>query len=187
MQSANPKRLFVYRIDENDRIVSVNSDWVSFARENQAETLTSEAVVGQPLLRFVTDKETRHLYQVILEKVRETLRTMVIPFRCDGPEVRRFMELEISPKPEAKVRFEGRILREEHRKSVPLFETSIVCSDELVNVCSWCKRVDVSGDWLEVEVAITRMKLFHTTHLPQITHGICPECNAQIKLELESF
>jgi len=83
------ERDFTYRVNADDRIVSVNSDWLSFARENQASHLSVKTVVGRPLSQFVTCKEMQHLYDTIIEKVRRTRRTIVIPFRCDGPTVRR--------------------------------------------------------------------------------------------------
>jgi hypothetical protein len=56
--------------------------------------------------------------------------------------------------------------------------------NERVVVCGWCKRVDVSGDWLEVELAVTRLGLFNLTRLPQITHGICVDCRKRVRREL---
>jgi hypothetical protein len=105
--------------------LSVNSDWLSFARENEAADLCAEAVVGQPLFRFVTDQKTRHLYRMIIDRVRSARRAIRVSFRFDGPRVRRFMELEISRKAGGQVQFEGRIVREENREAVPLFDTSV--------------------------------------------------------------
>lgn len=94
------------------------------------------------------------------------------------------MELEISPGPEGQVLFESCIVREETREAVSLFDTSVGRSDEFLVVCSWCKRVNVSEDWLEVESAVTQLGLFQSTRLPQITHGICTDCVEQLKGEI---
>ena len=185
MQSRKPQRIFAYLVDANDRLVSVNSEWLSVAKENQAEDLRARTVVGQPLFRFVTDDETRLFYQMIIDRVRSKQRKIVIPFRCDGPTVRRFMELEISPGPEGQVQFEGRIVREETREPVSVFDSSVSRSDEYLVVCSWCKRVDVSGDWVEVESAVRQLKLFDLIHLPRITHGMCTDCSERIRNQMD--
>lgn len=172
---------FSYVIDSDNKIVSVNTDWLSFARENRAPNLAvSEDVIGRSLFDFVSDKETRHLYQMIIERVRNNGETVTIPFRCDSPSLRRFMELEISQQTNSWVQFVGRIIREESRTSVSLFDPEFPRSSEFVVVCSWCKRVNVSGEWLEVEHAVNQMEIFNQAKQPRITHGICSDCSERM-------
>jgi hypothetical protein len=119
------ERDFTYRVNADDRIVSVNSDWLSFARENQASHLSVKTVVGRPLSQFVTCKEMQHLYDTIIDMVRRARRTIVIPFRCDGPTVRRFMELAISSCTDGDVQFTGRLIREEPREAVSFVDSTV--------------------------------------------------------------
>ena len=134
------------RIVVTDGVIeSVTPEWLSFARENQAQHLSSDAVVGQPLLNFVTCHITRELYAVIIDRVRETRQAVVLPFRCDGPSVRRFMELDIRPDDGGRLRFAARTIREEQREAVPFFDPDVERTEAFVTVCSWCKRV-----WLPV-------------------------------------
>lgn len=170
------ERACAYRVDAQNRLEDVTGDWMSFATENGAPQLTARAVIGQPLLRFVAGKETRHLYEVIIDRVRQKLLTVVFPFRCDGPGVRRFMKLVVSPCPGGKVQFTSRIVREEEREAVPLFDASVDRSDEYVVVCGWCKRIEVSDRWLEVEDAVCSLQLCSGTRHPQLTHGLCRDC-----------
>jgi hypothetical protein len=39
-------------------------------------------------------------------------------------------------------------------------------------------------EWLEVEEAIPRLQLFEQDHMPQITHGICGECERQVEASM---
>lgn len=185
MKFPENERVYVYRVDENNRIEWVNSDWIQFARENGANALSAKAVIGQPLFRYVEGHETQHLYQLIMERVRQTQRSTVVPFRCDGPAVRRFMELEIAPSRGGSLQFSGRVVREEKRLEAPLIDVTVARSDEHLVICSWCKQVDVSGVWMEVEQAVERMGLFNLNSLPQITHGLCPECAQQLRHSLK--
>jgi len=179
------QRVFSYRVDGEDRIDQVSSEWLDFARENDAPDLDSEAVIGQSIFQFVSNEETRHLYGMILDRVRSRGNEVVVPFRCDGPSVRRFMELEVSPGPEGHVRFQGRIVREEKRQPVPLLDSSINRGDDFLKVCSWCKRVQAEGEWLEVELAVERLELFSRQRLPQLTHGICDECGKSLRRSIK--
>jgi len=176
MQRTKTEQVIAYRVNADNVIESVDSGWISFAQENQASHLSPEAVIGQPLFRFITGTETQYLYQVIIERVRSNQRKAVIPFRCDGPSHRRFMVLEISPGTKRQVQFTVRTTRQDERKRVSLLDPLVNRTDEYLLICSWCKRVDVAGNWLDVELAVKQLELFNETSLPQITHSICNDC-----------
>lgn len=173
--------MFTYRVDANNRIISVTREWESFAQENDAPELVAAAVLGKPLLDFVAGMEAQHLYELIIARVRRTQQAVAVPFRCDSPSVRRFMELRISSYGDNHLELEGRILREEERGAVSLLDSSTSRSDEFLTICSWCKQVDVSGEWLEVEEAVKRRRFFNSTTLPQLTHGICNACEDRVR------
>ena len=86
------QRIFVHRIDADNRVASVNDEWEAFARENDATQLTRQNVIGTPLREFVFGLETWHLYELIFNRVRSDSNGITIPFRCDSPHRRRFME-----------------------------------------------------------------------------------------------
>ncbi len=176
-------RSFVHRVDASEIITHVNDAWEAFARENRADHLASEHVVGTSLWRHIGDLETKELYRAILARVRSKRLVLALPYRCDAPDRRRFMELRISPTGSDEVEFASRIVREEQRNPVRLLESDAERSDEFVRMCSWCKKVKTS-DWVEVEEAVRELGLFHRLRLPQITHAICPNCLARLKASL---
>lgn len=169
---------FTYRIDGEDRLVDVDENWLRFAQENGARHLARrEAVLGKPLWDFITGQETRHLYELMFAKVRAAQASLQIPFRCDSPGCRRFMEMRMSPEAYGQIRFTTWIVRSESRAPVSLLEASEDRSDEFVTICSWCKKVQVApGVWEEVEEAVRALDLFASPRLPQLTHGMCPSC-----------
>jgi len=185
MQSGPPTRLFKYQVNADNRIDWVDSEWLSFACENDASHLNTEAVVGEPLFRFIDGIETQHLYRMILDRVRRVQQSIVIPFRCDSPSVRRFMELDVSPCVNRAVQFSGRIVQEQQRRSVLLLDSSVGRTDEFVVVCSWCKRIAASGLWLDVEHAVRKLRLFDESRLPLLTHGICIDCRERMLQEID--
>lgn len=178
-------RTVVYRIDKNDTVTFVNSAWLRFAQENGAATLTGETVIGRPLKQFIAGKETQHLYDLLLLRVRTAGIPVQIPFRCDSATVRRFMELILSPLADNGVEFAGRLVREEQRHYVPLLAPVPRRAKELLQICSWCKRVKISDAWLEVEEAMQHLSLFDSQLVPALTHGICTACYQMVRKELE--
>ena len=172
-------RVFTYRLDGNNRISYVSPEWLEFAIENGAHELVLPGVLGKPLWPFIAGMETLHLYHVMLNKVRTASAVICFPFRCDAPQMRRYMELVARPWEASGIEFNSRVLREEPREPVPLLAPSAARSDRLIRMCGWCKRV-ATPEWLEVEEAIPRLHLFEKDSMPQITHGMCEDCERQV-------
>ena len=129
-----------YTIATDDTIVFVDQAWISFARENNAPYLTPEFVLHRPIWEFIVGKETRHLYQILISKVREMGNPIAIPFRCDAPDRRRFMEMEISSISDEMVQFSTRVLKQETREPIMLLDPRSNRSSEFLTICSWYKK-----------------------------------------------
>lgn len=175
-----PARVFSYRIDQHDRIVSCNDDWFAFARENDGSHLTQATVCSRSIWGFISDPETRRLYQLILSRVRSG-QTIAVRMRCDSPTARRAITLRMTPLPDGGVEFNSCIKHEEERSYVALLDTTRERSFDMVSICSWCKKVQVPGEgWFEVEEALTRLGLTSETHLPQLVNVVCYDCYRDI-------
>lgn len=180
-QCESDPRLFVYQIDAGDVITAVNDAWDEFALENEAPHLTRQGVIGRPLWDFITGEETQHLYRALFQRVREGKRPISIPFRCDAPDCRRHMEMHMIPDKAGGITFTTRVLRLEKRPAVRLLEQGAPRSPDFVTMCGWCKKVRLPDDrWAEVEEAIRVLHLFDERVVPQISHGICPECHDRV-------
>lgn len=174
-------RIYTHTIDGTDRIESANEEWFTFAAENDAPELTTSEVVGRPIWDFIDGAETRHLFRVLIEKVRAGKDLRGLPFRCDSPGLRRYMEMDIVGLDGGGVRFDSVLLREEHRVPVRAFDRNTPRSERFLTLCSWCRRIRIGTDrWLEVEEAVKVLNLFGDEDQPQITHGICKDCNDMI-------
>lgn len=181
--------VYSHRADKNDIIIEVSDNWGAFAHDNfGANTCLPDDVVGSSLWDHIADPETRHLYEIILKKVRENKTQAELSFRCDSPETRRFLRLSVTSEDEDSVTFRSELLRTESRSPVELLRSDIDRSDELVKICSMCKKIAISiTQWEEVEVAVEIMKLFELNILPQFTHGVCPSCYEIAIRELDSL
>jgi len=178
---------FSHRVDVKDIIISVSENWQSFAVENYGgNSCLPENIIGTSLWNHIRDRETRHLYEIILQKVRRKKRLSVFSFRCDAPEKRRFLKLKVIPREDGSVDFISQIVKVEHRETVHLLRTDIERSNEFLRICSMCKKI-ATGEtkWEEVEIALHKLKLFEKDVLPQFTHSVCKTCYDAMMEELE--
>jgi len=53
--------------------------------------------------------------------------------------------------------------------------------EEFLRICSWCRRVDHEGQWLDMEKFLSSK--FDTT----TTHGMCPDCLQKKVKEIKSY
>ena len=170
------ENLLSYRIDNRDVLVSVFNYWDRSAIRDGASELASDAILGRNLWDFVSGDAIRHIYKKILERVRSG-ETLDFDFRCDAPDERRFLSIRISPAENGEVEFETRTIRLEQRPAQDIFLRHTDFTDQLVVACSWCKKIRTHGEvWQEIEQAVVILELFKSEPVPQLSHGMCPDC-----------
>lgn len=170
-----------YCVNAQDQISSVNEEWLSFAEANEGIALLRPEILGRSLWDFMGDLETRHIYGVLHRRVRTLGKPVQLSFRCDGPERRRLLQLEILPDRGEELRYRVRTLSQEIRPLVPLLDPQRPRAESFVTMCGWCKRVAVSPHrWLEVEQAVAALALFEEPRPPQLTHSVCEKCSESL-------
>jgi len=170
-----------YAIDDQDRLIKVDDGYYRFAEENGWDG--AGASLGRSLWDFVAGHEVKKLQRLLLRRVREGVRDVELPFRCDGPDVTREMDIRIAADSSGRVvLFSARLLEEEEREEPqPLLDPDAPRTEgDFLQMCAWCDRFLVDGDWIEVEEAAKRLALFRRRTLPLLDHGICPQCSGQL-------
>jgi hypothetical protein len=169
----------VYWIDRADTVTSVNEMWAQFATANGRPELAGSAT-GSSLWAHVTGDDVTLLWHGVLERVRAG-NTISIPYRCDSPSERRFLNMLLRPHQDGTVEFISETRRVEARPYMALLEP--IRDDEtgeLIRSCSWCRRFFVDG-WVEIEEAISRLDLLDG-ETRQVTHGMCSDCERDVRL-----
>jgi len=169
-----------YAIDEQDRLIKVDQGYYRFAEENGwREAGTS---LGRSLWDYVSGHEMKKLQRLLVRRIRDEVGDVELPFRCDGPGVRREMNIRIVARPGGRVvLFSARLRSEEEREAPqPLLDPEAPRGDDMLEMCGWCDRFEVDGEWVEVEEAARRLELFNRPELPAVSHGICPDCNEML-------
>ncbi len=181
-------QIFTYRIDENDNIISVSKNWDKFAEDNKAnsETCKSPFILNKSIWDFFVDPETIHLYQILVNKVRESKKALNVQIRCDSPKLRRFIKISMKALQDNHIEFSSKIVKIEEREPVLILDSTKERSEELLKICSYCKQIKISEKrWIETEEAVVNLRLLEDDKLPRITHGICPNCSKNLMNEYE--
>jgi hypothetical protein len=112
-----------YELDDDLRIIAVDAAWSEFAIANGApELVPPTGLLGQPVLSYVADLTTTLLYEQLFSKVQRTGDSIAVPFRCDAPSLRRFLELQIERLFPSGLLLHSTVLRVEERSEVPLLD-----------------------------------------------------------------
>jgi len=179
-------KCITYHLDSNNNLTYLSEGWISFASENKASDLQPGLVIGKPLSDFIFDSKSLHLYEMLIQRVKEKQNTIDFPFRCDAPDRRRYMHMKIYPVDDELVGFKSCIVKEEVREPIKLLESDIDRSDDVLEICGWCKKVKIDEmKWVEVEEAVKTLNLFDLTLLPKLSHCICSECLEAASKELD--
>jgi hypothetical protein len=168
-----------YVIDDRDRLIRLDSGFHLFAGANAWPD--SAAVLGRSLWDFVAGTAMRNLQRTLVRRIRNETRSVELPFRCDGPSRRREMVIAICPSQAGRlVEFKTRVRNEEARTFQPLLDPGAEHGEGEVVMCGWCDRFEVGGDWVEVEEAAARLKLFQRSESPTVSHGVCRRCSEML-------
>ena len=174
--------LCTYELDSSLNLLSVDDGWDVFAVRNGAPELVRSRVVGQSVLASIADPTTAELYVELFRRVGTRGVPVTIPFRCDSPTVRRFLTLTIEPSP-AGFRMTSTVVRTESRPLQSLLWPAHTDGQHSVQMCSWCKRVEAAGSWLEVEEAAASLD---TDASPVLRHAICDQCRNEMARFVEA-
>ena len=123
----------------------------------------------------------------MFKRVRAGRPSGPIPFRCDSPQERRFLELLIAPLPDGHIDITSTIIKTENRSPVRLLDKDTQRTKELLRICSMCKKMATpQNEWIEIEEGLARLKIFEVGAMPRLTHGVCPRCYRVALAELNA-
>lgn len=168
----------VYHIDRDDRLVAINEAYLCDGVAVGLGVQRSDTVLGRRLWDLIP--QAAAWYEPLVRVTRIERRSFAFAFRCDTPDLRRLMRMQIEAGPNDEVCFTSSVIRQQARAHVALLEPAAAIGLDLVSMCSWCKRVRAGDDWLEVEPALERLGIDAHDPMPGVSHGICPRCKAEL-------
>lgn len=159
----------IYQLDGQNTIVAINDDWIEFAMANGGESLVPENVIGKSIFQYICGEPTQMYFRVIAAHARLTRQTVSHRYRCDGEDVKRFMEMTITPLDNSALEVKHTILAEEPKPLVKFVYASTNAS-RFIKRCSICNRVNLNEQWCEDSAL----------NAPQdqvaVVYGVCEDC-----------
>ena len=175
-----------YWLDKNNIITNTNEYWNTFALENYGHKVLRPHVVGKPLFQFIKDDVTRMLMEAFISNARISNKELSRHYRCDSPQVKRFMEMRVIPEGNGVVRVENEVLREEPLEETRNFVTRGVGTPFLKR-CSVCNRLNDGNQWLEPDSSQMDHHFIGTSQTAFIAYTVCQDCKDETRKRLERF
>jgi hypothetical protein len=169
-----------YEIDGQDVIRSVNEAWLQFAVANGANRLGLDDVLGRCLWDYIPDPDTLALYRMLVGHVRESGRNVGFTYRCDSPDLRRVMRMQVKLLENGWIEFRSVVRRHEERDRAVFFAAATTGAKQFAFRCSLCNRLRFRGEWMEVPDAISEGKILDTDSTLQVAYAICERCGKEI-------
>jgi hypothetical protein len=168
-----------FLLNAQDEIIAVGEHWDAFAIENGAAELCGNAVIGKPLLDFVSGNVTRRFVHQLLQTVRANQRDLALDYRCDAPLQRRYMRMSIS-QIDGNLHFLHSVLKIEDRKQPLNFIKAPQRTKETKIRCSICNLVRVGDEWMEPETLLQG----DSSGEMMVIYGVCQSCQQKLQSSL---
>lgn len=171
----------VFWLDGNDVIVRVGEGWDDFARENDARGIDARHVIGRNLLDFIEGDATRMYVRTLIQSARLLRRPLQRNYRCDSPDSKRFMEMQLIMEASGLLRFEHRTVGIEPMRQPVRFRLAPGATARpgpcLVR-CSICNQVKGPGGWVEPDALVPAQDVVADPGDWPVIYGVCPRCIA---------
>ena len=157
-----------YLIDGEDKILDIFGPWKQFSDQNGG-TINSVDVCGKSIWEFISGDITRMWLEVVFQKARLLNQTIEKPYRCDSPNIKRYMKMRVVPEGNQAIRVENILISTESRSQpvhIMHFDNSEKKSYHLR--CSMCGCIKSNSTWVEPD--IMQMREF------AVVYTICSYC-----------
>jgi hypothetical protein len=143
-------------------------------------SLRDDAILGRSIFDFIQGDRTKMVIDSALSHSRAHNLTVHKHYRCDGPDVKRYFEMKLTPLPSSGMKAEHFLLKTEQQRYVPAKPDNAEYDDRLVDLitrCSICCRYLWEGSWLEIEdYIVIRRTLFSQVFANSIEYAVCDRC-----------
>ena len=177
-EAAPPASHLSYTLDLDDRIIAVTGNWDGFALANGGPAILSATIIGRRLDEFVSGDVTRMFVRTMLMSARMLKRSIHRPYRCDSPQLRRFMEMTVMPHGGGMLEVRHRQIRCEPLScTVTIASVAAAPTSGFIKRCSICNHIRIRQVWSEVDEAILDGRLAKDAAAAlRVIYGVCPDC-----------
>jgi hypothetical protein len=137
-----------YVIDKKNCIISTKGYWDEFADENGCQKYSLKYIFGRNIWDFIKGDVTRMWVEAVFQYARLLNIIVERPYRCDSPDLKRFMRMRIVPEKGGILCIEHEILSTEQIYKPVDIQYGVITMNDAKQRCSICGRVKV-GAWQE--------------------------------------
>ncbi len=169
-----------YELDEKLVIVSIGGTWQVFAEANDGAELDADKVCGRSLWEFVEGETTRKWLNTIFQKVRSSGQGILIPYRCDSPELKRHMRMLVKPAAmDGHLILQHEIMHVEARSTPMHFCFEPKEHPDQHQRCSSCGRLKGDDRWFEPTASFGGAHRFSVS----VSYSICEDCRKLVGIQ----
>jgi hypothetical protein len=163
----------LYAIDDDDRLVEFDSAFRSFAIAGGAPQLP-EQWLGRSLWEATASSEINMVFRSLVGRARLG-QAVSVPTRCDAPPLERHVKIDIALRDDGLLTFTSRVTRARFTLGAAAQHPPRQVHDRL-RMCAWCFRIEEHDGWYGAEHVVAEHGLLMGGPIPDVTHGICPDC-----------
>lgn len=168
----------IYWLNSSYEIIGVNAEWDRFALCNGGDSILGHLVIGKPLFSFIIGDSTRMVVDNLLQRAQIPHQEVCRSYRCDSPDLRRYMEMRIIPEPSKTLRLEHKLIRQES-VTPPIYYQYNPTSHRPYRRCSICNKVMYRQVWSEGSDLIHSFPQ-PAAHSIDVVYHVCPHCFYQL-------
>lgn len=145
-----------YIIDSHYRIIDVHSQWDKFAADNEGNpNIYKKNILFKNIMDFIKGDAVKMWYESIISLSKTLNIHITRPYRCDSPDKKRFMEMEVIPLQDGNILINHYLIKEEAIKtSVSSFIFHRADEKNSLLRCSVCNQFLHINRWIELEEAV---------------------------------
>jgi hypothetical protein len=167
----------IYELDAENRIYHIEGEWDEFLSSNSSteqthNSLCMQEVLGTRIESHIHDDMTRMLIKTVIASVRQSKQEKSISYRCDSPDLKRFMKMLIEPLMRDAVRLSHAFLRAEPLDPPVYIRPASKRATKVNARCSICNRIEVDRTWLEPDEACQASGESSF----EVSYKVCPVC-----------
>lgn len=154
-----------YIIDKDNKIIWTNLEWDIFLKNNDgSQSVNSNNILGENIFKYIISDETRMFYDIIFNYVRISGNKKILDFRCDSPDLKRYMRMILEPHENKKIKISCELIKTEHQSKKYFFYNIF----SLYKKCSVCGKVSLNNkEWMEPSIEKNRINA---------VYSICDSC-----------
>jgi hypothetical protein len=169
MQTETPT---TYRLDKNNCILSVSGPWDEFAQANNGLAACASRIQGRLIWDFISGDVTRMWVEALLQLTVVRQETMERTYRCDSPDLKRFMRMRIIPEESGILRVDHALLSVENRINPVQIRPLAPASNRRARFrCGICGRIEDEGTWVEPDA-----KHGGASGVVTVLYTVCQDC-----------